>query len=295
MPKCDVCGYEVTLPRECSYCGGTYCEDHRLPEAHDCPGLDQATSPQRGSPSDGAWGRQQQTGPDFDGAPYGSDPDGSGIAGYFKKNMTFVFLMAMWLVFGLQLVLQQFGVNTVQYIALDTFHVAYVWTWITAIFAHGGFAHIAMNSIVLYFFGPLLERRAGSKSFTLLFIGSGVLAGLGQILISFIEGAPTAVVGASGAILAVMGAMTVLNPNLRVLLFFIIPMPLWVLTIGFAMISVFIMVTGGVGLGGIAHGAHLLGLLVGLVYGRHLKKKGVSAPQQLQFGGGRRRGPGGRF
>ena len=36
--KCDFCGTEVDLPFTCNYCGGTFCPDHRLPEAHACKG-----------------------------------------------------------------------------------------------------------------------------------------------------------------------------------------------------------------------------------------------------------------
>jgi hypothetical protein len=100
--------------------------------------------------------------------------------------------------------------------------------------------------------------------------------------------------------MAVMGVLTILNPDLKVLLFFFIPMPLYLLTIGYAIFSVFFVAAGGPGAGGVANVAHLAGLVIGLVYGQHLKKHGVSAPSQLQMGGGRRGpggpgGPGGRF
>ena len=37
MATCDRCGATLEAPRECSYCGDQLCGDHRLPEAHDCP------------------------------------------------------------------------------------------------------------------------------------------------------------------------------------------------------------------------------------------------------------------
>ena len=36
MPRCDHCGKETALPFDCSYCGGSYCSDHRLPPSHHC-------------------------------------------------------------------------------------------------------------------------------------------------------------------------------------------------------------------------------------------------------------------
>lgn len=37
--RCDYCGREVYLPFRCPYCGGKFCEEHRLPENHNCPSL----------------------------------------------------------------------------------------------------------------------------------------------------------------------------------------------------------------------------------------------------------------
>jgi len=45
MAKCDYCGKEVYLPFVCKYCGGTFCEEHRLPENHNCIGLKKAKPP----------------------------------------------------------------------------------------------------------------------------------------------------------------------------------------------------------------------------------------------------------
>ena len=98
---------------------------------------------------------------------------------------------------------------------------------------------------------------------------------------------------ASGAIAAVLGVLTVLNPNLRIYLYFIIPMPLWVATALFAAYSILVSTVGGIGFGNVAQLAHLAGLGIGLLYGLKLKREGERGPQQLQFGGGGR-GPGGR-
>ncbi|MFP4531013.1 MAG: rhomboid family intramembrane serine protease, partial [Halodesulfurarchaeum sp.] len=142
------------------------------------------------------------------------------------------------------------------------------------------------NSIVLYFFGPLVERKVGSKNFALLFVGSGVVAGLAQVLVAAAMGGAAPVLGASGAIMALMGVLTVLNPNLRIYIYFILPMPLWVATALFAAYSVFMSSLGGIGAGGVAQLAHLAGLGIGLLYGLYLKQRGTRAPEQLQIGGG---------
>jgi hypothetical protein len=208
--------------------------------------------------------------------------------------MSYLFLGLMWVTFALQLLFQLLGLSPSLYRAvfvLTPGNIEYVWTWVTSIFAHGGFTHIAFNSIALYFFGPVVERYLNTRRFTALFFGAGILAGLAQVGTTLLtEGAfGPGVVGASGAIMGVLGVLTVLNPNLKVYLYFIIPMPLWVLTFGFAAFSLVagFGVAGGVGaLGGnVAHFAHLVGLLVGLAYGGRVKGR-VGVPQSLQFGGG---------
>lgn len=291
MATCDECGEYENLPYQCRRCGKTFCAEHRLPENHDCPGLNEWDDPEgvfaSGGPSTS--GRSQQA------REATSSQARSLWRRYFRGNATYVFLGLMWITFALQ-----FIVSTLfsQVLMRDIFVLTisnpeYVWTWVTSVFAHGGFTHIAVNSIGLYFFGPPVERRLGSKRFVALFLVSGALAGLAQIGISIGMGATVGgVVGASGALLAIMGVLTVLNPGLRVYLYFFIPMPLWVLTVGFAAYSVLVG-AGQIGGGGnVAHWAHLAGLLIGVAYGYHVKGE-MRPPERLQFGGGGRGGGGG--
>ena len=296
MAKCDLCGAYENLPYRCRYCGGVYCGEHRLPENHSCTGLDNWGDPDGVFASGFDDGVQSTNGGTVTNVArrLGINLGTGGPLGYFRNNMTYVFLSLMWVTFFLQLLVQQaFGPATfADVFVLRSTHIEYVWTWFTAIFAHGDIMHILFNSIVLYFFGPIVERKVGSKMFTILFLASGVAAGLAQVGLAIGLGEFSAVVGASGAIMAVMGVLTVLNPNLRVLLFFFIPMPLWLLTIGFALVSVFVMIGGGAGFGGIAHLAHLTGLGIGLLYGEKLRRDGARAPNEIRFGGG---GPGGGF
>jgi membrane associated rhomboid family serine protease len=297
MAKCDACGKYENLPYQCRRCGRTFCAEHRLPENHDCPGLQEWNDPggifdsgfddsvsNRGRTSGGFASRVTGTG---------------GPLGYFRGNMTYVFLGLMWVTFAFQyFVFPLIGLVPGSQpwdsiFVLRSNHLAYVWTWITSIFAHGGFGHIAFNSIALYFFGPVVERRIGSNRYTALFLVGGVLAALGQVAVSFLLGeAAFGLVGASGAIMAIMGVLTVLNPHLRVYLYFFIPMPLWLLTFGYALISVFFGLNGGGG--NVAHIAHLAGLVAGLAYGQHVKDE-IRPVRSLRFGGGAggpgRRGP----
>jgi len=305
MARCTLCGKDENMPYTCRRCGNTYCAEHRLPENHDCIGLQDWDDPS-GVFDSGFDDSVENPGRTNTSASSTFDrlkPDTStgGPLGYFRGNMTYVFLGLMFVTFAAEfVVLILFGRDAFSAIfTLSSAHPFYIWTWVTSIFAHSvsNPFHIFFNGIVIYFFGPLVERRAGSKAFAALFLVSGVIAGLAQIGISILMGDVSAVLGASGAALAILGVLTVLNPGLRVYLYFLIPVPLWLLTIGIAGFSVFAIGTGGTGAGGVAQVAHLAGLVIGLAYGEHLRRSGTRAPEQLQFGGGRGgMGPGrGRF
>ena len=311
MPSCNVCGERVDLPYDCKGCSGTYCSEHRLPENHDCAGLADWGDPDGVFDSGFDDGVEDDTGlTDRLDIDLGVGTGRTGLRGYVRGNMTFVFLGLMAVTFMFQQVVLRLlpafvgGERALELhqalFVLSPANPEYVWTWVTSIFAHDptGLFHLLGNGIVVYFFGQSVERYVGSKEFSALFLGAGVAAGLAQVAVqAFYVGDPTTggVLGASGAALAVLGTMTVFNPNARVMLLVPpVPVPLWLITGGYALVSIAFLGGGGgqFGLGGIAHAAHLVGLLVGLTYGQLVKDR-VSMPRQLQLGGGRRGGPGG--
>jgi len=202
----------------------------------------------------------------------------------------------MWIFFLLEMLVLFVVQSSDLFLALFVLHpdnILFVWTWMTSIFSHSpaGLFHIAGNSIVLYFFGPVLERQIGSKKFAALFLITGAAAGLAQVSTGLVVGDPaTGVLGASGAIMGILGVLTVLAPNLKVYLWFLLPIPLWILTFGYAALDLFGFLTPGGVMGNVAHAAHLTGLVIGLVYGRYVKDK-LRRPSQIQLGAGR--GPGG--
>ena len=280
------------MPYHCRHCGNTFCSEHRLPEAHDCPGLKNWGDP------GGVFDSGFDDGANRSGGSSGGLLSGlsatNGPLSYFRGNVSYLFLGLMLLTFVLQYAiapLMGIAVGSEAWgslFVLSGAHPLYVWTWLTSIFAHGGFSHILFNGIALFFFGPVVERQIGSRAFAVLFLVSGAVAGLGQVGVSIVLGDPiSGVLGASGAIMAIMGVLTVLNPDMRVLLYFFIPVPIWVLTFGYAILSVVgVFSTFSVLGGNVAHAAHLSGLVIGLAYGEYVKRKGVRAPGQVQFGGG---------
>lgn len=159
---------------------------------------------------------------------------------------------------------------------LDATWLSKPWTLITSVFAHASTGHLLVNGIVLFFFGPLLERRVGSRRFLALLIIGGMLAGLTQVTFySTFLGSAKGVVGISGSLMAIMGALAVLGPRLTVLIFFVIPAPLWALTAGYAALDALGLFAQG---SNVAHLAHLTGLVVGLAWGKRLRDQGFKFP-----------------
>jgi hypothetical protein len=303
MAKCDVCGKGVDLPYNCRRCGGTYCSEHRLPENHSCTGLNEWNDPDGVFDSgfdDSVDNRGGQSSGLADRLPLNTGP--GGFLGYFRGNVSYLLLAIMVIVYVLEfVVLLTLGGSAFRDIfVLTSQNPLYVWTWVTSVFSHSPatFWHIFGNGIVLFFFGPVVEQRIGSRRFTALFLITGMAAGLAQIAFGFLIGNPVSgVLGASGAIMAILGVLTVLNPGLKVYLYFVLPVPIYVLTFGYAALSVLGVVAQGSVLGNVAHFAHLIGLVLGLAYGQRVKGE-VRSPSDIQFGrgGGGMGGPGrGRF
>ena len=89
----------------------------------------------------------------------------------------------------------------------------------------GGLSHVLFNCLGLYFLGTTLERRWGGKTFLKFFILTGLIAGVVSVLVGLVLprtfGAP--IVGASGALFGIIAAYSILFPDAKILLMFVIP------------------------------------------------------------------------
>jgi len=132
------------------------------------------------------------------------------------------------------------------------------WTLITYMFVHANFDHLLWNMLFLFFFGLELERRVGERMFLAIYMLSGVVAALGQMVLT-----SGPMVGASGALYGVMGALAIIAPEIRVLLFFILPLRIQHAVVVFALIDFLSLGAAD----SIAHMAHILGLVMGLAFG----------------------------
>ena len=155
------------------------------------------------------------------------------------------------------------------------------WQILTHMFMHGGFWHIFFNMYSLLMFGSILERSLGTKKYLIfyfvtglgvewlqarVFIANGIAQAYQQLLVT-----PT--LGASGAIYGVLIGFAMLYPQARLTLIFPpIPMTAKWLVIIFAAIELFSGINGIQD--GVAHFAHLGGMLFGWLLIRWWRKQG---------------------
>ena len=172
------------------------------------------------------------------------------------------------------------------------------WQVVTHMFMHGGFWHIFFNMYTLFIFGSVVERIIGEKKFLIFYFVCGLGAAALHTGVEYLQAQSymaqiaqgntaamqayqtlkmTPTVGASGAIYGLLIGYAMLFPNARLTLIFP-PVTLsakwWVII--FAVIE---LVTGVTGLAsGIAHFAHLGGMLFGFLLIRYWRKKGTLFP-----------------
>jgi membrane associated rhomboid family serine protease len=147
-----------------------------------------------------------------------------------------------------------------------------LWQPVTYMFLHADVFHILFNMLALWMFGVELERFWGTRFFARYYAITGVGAGLLTVAVSFLGVLlglgfvarlyGSLIIGASGAIYGLLLAYALYFPN-RQIIYIIFPMPARMFVFLLGAISVLMSVTGG---GGVAHIAHLSGLLVGYVY-----------------------------
>lgn len=142
--------------------------------------------------------------------------------------------------------------------------------FLTSMFLHGGWMHLAGNMLFLWIFGDNIEDELGHGRYLGFYLIAGILAAVGQVLSE--PGSPVPMVGASGAIAGVLGAYLLMFPRARVdvliiivIFFRIFPIPAWIvlgLWFGMQMLGGFSTPSDE---GGVAYWAHAAGFVAGMV------------------------------
>ena len=209
------------------------------------------------------------------------------------KNLLVVNVLAFIATF----VFERSGIDLTRMLGLHFFLASefHVYQFVTYMFLHGGFTHILFNMFALWMFGSVIERVWGPKKFLFYYICCGVGAGFTQELVQYItysmEGIAAyqyvnaggiqmttdayinlwTTIGASGAVYGILLAFGMIFPNERL---FIIPFPFpikakW-LIVGYIAIELFSAMSGPGD--GVAHMAHLGGMLFGFLLIRYWQK-----------------------
>ena len=209
------------------------------------------------------------------------------------KNLLIVNILA----FVATWVLEQRGIELTSLLGLHFFLASdfHIYQFITYMFLHGGLTHIFFNMFALWMFGAVIERVWGPKKFLFYYISCGIGAGIAQELVQYATymydglaayqyvnagGVQMTIdsyinlwttIGASGAVYAILLAFGMIFPNERL---FIIPFPFpikakW-LVVGYIAIELFSAMSGPGD--GVAHMAHLGGMLFGFLLIRYWQK-----------------------
>jgi membrane associated rhomboid family serine protease len=182
---------------------------------------------------------------------------------YSFKNLSIWLIAINVLVFALEYLLPQVG----GYLAMTPALVlsGAVWQPLTYMFAHANLTHLLVNMLGLLFFGTAVEKELGSREFIFYYLLTGVLAGVFSFAAYlFSGGAYTPLLGASGAVFAVLLAFATLQPNAQILIWGLIPVRAPVMVIGYTLIELFSQVIGAPG--NVAHLTHLAGFGFGWLY-----------------------------
>lgn len=220
-------------------------------------------------------------------------PTGFSLLPTAVKNL----LIINGIMFLADMALTRFGINLSNILGLHFFMASDFrpWQLLTYMFMHGNFSHLFFNMFALWMFGNTLENIWGTKRFLLFYILCGLGAGLMQEGVQYIEYITKlaqyqnvnmggsiipmgqylnymTTVGASGAIYGLLLAFGMMFPNSMIYLYFVMPIKAKWFVIGYAVIELLTGIFSSSD--GVAHFAHLGGMLVGLVILLIWKKKG---------------------
>jgi membrane associated rhomboid family serine protease len=142
------------------------------------------------------------------------------------------------------------------------------WQLLTYAFLHGGLVHLAFNMFALYMFGSAVEQVFGPRRYLIYYLVCVVSAAVSQLIVAAMMGGIYPTVGASGGVFGLLLAYGMYFPNNRVILLFPpIPMPARVFVVVYAVIELYLGVTGSQA--GVAHFAHLGGMIGGFIMLRY--------------------------
>lgn len=186
-----------------------------------------------------------------------------------RLSWTVMLLIALVVVFAADEIAKAYlGLSLQQHGALSSsvWQSGWVWQLVTFQFLHGGFPHLFFNGLGIWMFGRPIEAAFGGRRMLGLWMAGGLVGGLLQLGISaaFPNQFSPDVVGASAGLMTFLAIFCRLEPDARILLALIVPVParfLFYFSVGVAVFFIVVPSRDGV-----AHAAHLGGLLFGWLW-----------------------------
>lgn len=211
--------------------------------------------------------------------PIGDD----NVKGGSKPLFSYTLILLNVLVFFYEVSLQHYQAEAFVFdfgnIPLELLSGVDLFTVFTSMFLHGGWMHLIGNMLFLWVFADNVEAIIGTFNFILFYILGGITATMIHALFNPVSDIP--VVGASGAISAVMGAYLIMFPASRIRVFIVFLLTFAhipaLLFLGFWIIQQMVAGVGSLGLGteeqgGVAWWAHIGGFIFGIVAGFFARK-----------------------
>ncbi|MHC1479246.1 rhomboid family intramembrane serine protease [Frateuria aurantia] len=157
-----------------------------------------------------------------------------------------------------------------------------LWQLVSYAFLHGSVTHIFFNMLALYMFGGTIERTLGTRRYAIYYLICLLAAALAQLAVMrwLLHSGFFPTLGASGAIFGLLLAFGVMYPREKIYFMLIpVPIPAWLFVILYALAELLFGVTQT--LSGVAHFAHLGGMLGGYVVLQYWRGRLPVKPAQL--------------
>ncbi len=157
------------------------------------------------------------------------------------------------------------------------------WPWqlVTYAFLHGGFSHLLFNMLALWMFGVQIENAWGSRRFAIFYFVCVLGAAAAQLVVSTLDPALYPTVGASGGVFGILLAFGMMYPDQPIYIYFLFPIKAKWLVIGYGVLELWAGITNTQS--GVAHFAHLGGMVIGFFLIQYWRGKLPVVPQQRMY------------
>ncbi|MCX8179300.1 MAG: rhomboid family intramembrane serine protease [Candidatus Aenigmarchaeota archaeon] len=176
-----------------------------------------------------------------------------------KVKITYIILAANVLLFFFTIIPYVF--YTLALTPTQAIYEKKYWQFFTFMYVHGGFEHLFLNMFSLLVFGPRIEAEMGKWKFFVFYTISGIFSGIFHILITGINAVP--LIGASGAIFAVLTAFGIMFPKDIVYVNLLLPLPAYIFVILMAVLQFIYGISNAQP--GVSNYGHLGGMIAGFV------------------------------